>query len=216
MSKTAEEMYLEDPDLKKIFKDSDLRAGHKIQINFGPGRSALKDFKTLITIWESGKFFHGGGDGHMYLCMDHKIFERDNTTPPSALPVMRKMQKEGRTEWGCGSPIGAADIRGPVAMCPGCTNMIHIQELTGQVPFYGSVTELAELVTIIFHKLKDDADIYCKYDRKDIRYEMQVARDGVDRAHQLRGLLIYPLNRIITDTANGSSIESKFKSLFLA
>lgn len=203
-----------DKDIGKIL-DGDLRALHKIQINFGPGRSALKDFKALITLWESGKHFHGGGDGQMYTCMDHRVFNNHPTVAPSALPLMRSMQK-GPTDWGCGGGITGADINGPLAMCPTCKNLIQIENLTGQMPFNGSAGELAELVTIIFHKLKDDADIYCKYDRTDIRYEMQKARDGVEKAHQLRGLFIYPLNRIMKDVTAGASLEGRFKAFFLA
>ncbi len=203
-----------DSDIKKILDDG-IKASHKIQINFGPGRSALKDFKAIITLWESGKFFHGGGDSQMYTCLDHRLFNNDSTTPPSALPVFRTLIKE-RTTWGCGHPISDADIRGPVAMCPGCKNMIPAVYLTGQIPFNGPVNELAELVALIFHKLKDDADIYCKYDRTDIRYEMQKSRDGVEKAQKLRGLFIFPLHRIITDTALGASLEGRLKTFFLA
>lgn len=213
-SGSLEALAKSDKDIKTIL-DSDVRAGHKIQINFGPGRSSLKDFKALITLWESGKFFHGGGDGQIYTCMDHRAFNNHPTTAPSALPLMRKMMKE-RTDWGCGHPITGADIRGPVARCPGCKNLTQIRYLTGQMPFNGSVVELAELVSIIFHKLRDDADIYCKYDRTDIRYEMQKARDGVEKAHQLRGLFIYPLFRILQDVAEGASLENRFKAFFLA
>lgn len=203
-----------DEDLKRIL-GADVRAGHKIQINFGPGRSALKDFKALITLWESGRFFHGGGDGQIYTCMDHRVFNNDSTTAPSALPLMRAMMK-GRNEWGCGGPISSADIRGPVALCPNCRNMMQVQYLTGQMPFNGSVVELAELVTILFHRLGDDADIYCKYDRTDIRYEMQKNKEGADRAHKLRGLFIYPLFRILQDIGAGASLEGRFKAFFLA
>lgn len=205
----------EDDEDIKILLSGDVRAGHKIQINFGPGRSSIKDFKALITLWESGKHFHGGGDAHMYTCLDHRIFENDSTTPPSTLPVMRRMMKE-RTEWGCGHPITDADIRGPMSMCPGCKNLIPVQYLTGQMPFFGSVGELAELVKYIFNKLRDDADIYCKYDRTDIRYEMQKAKDGVEKAQRLRGLFIYPLYRILQDIGSGASIEGRFKALFNA
>lgn len=203
-----------DSDIKKLLGE-DIRAAHKIQINFGPGRSALKNFKAIITLWESGKFFHGGGDSQIYTCLDHRLFNNDSTTAPSALPIFRTLMKE-RTDWGCGHPISDADIRGPVAMCPGCKNMIPAIYLTGQIPFNGPVTELAELVTHIFHKLRDDADIYCKYDRTDIRYEMQKSRDGVEKAQRLRGLFIFPLSRIITDTALGASLEGRFKTFFLA
>lgn len=203
-----------DKDIATIL-DGDIRAGHKIQINFGPGRSGLKDFKALITLWESGKFFHGGGDGQIYTCMDHRVFNNNATTAPTALPLMRRMMKE-RTDWGCGSPITASDIKGPISICPGCKKMSRIDFLTGQIPFNGSAQELAELSAIIFHRLRDDADIYCKYDRTDIRYEMQKARDGVEKAHRLRGLFIYPLFRILQDTGAGASLEGRFKAFFLA
>ncbi len=203
-----------DKDIATIL-NGDIRANHKIQINFGPGRSGLRDFKAIVTLWESGKFFHGGGDGQIYTCMDHRVFNNHSTTAPSALPLMRRMLRE-RTDWGCGHPISSADIKGPVARCSGCKNMIDIGYLTGQIPFSGSAQDLAELVTIIFHKLRDDADIYCKYDRTDIRYETQKARDGAEKAHQLRGLFIYPLFRIMKDLGSGASLEGRFKAFFLA
>jgi hypothetical protein len=62
--------------------------------------------------------------------------------------------------------------------CANCKNLIPVQYLLGQMPFYGPAGELAELVALVFHKLRDDADIYCKYDRTDIRYEMQKSRYG--------------------------------------
>ncbi len=213
-SGSLESMSNEDKDLKTIL-DGDIRAKHKIQVNFGPGRSALKDFKAIVTLWESGKFFHGGGDGQIYSCLDHRVFNNNSTTAPSALPIMRRMSKE-RTDWGCGHPISGADIKGPIARCPGCKNYIQVPYLTGQLPFNGSVVELAELTTLIFHKLNDDADIYCKYDKTDIRYEMQKAKDGLEKAHQLRGLFIYPLFRIMQDISSGSSLEARFKAFFLA
>lgn len=212
--KSLQQLADEDEDIKKIL-GGDVRAAHKIQVNFGPGRSALKDFKALVTIWESGKHFHGGGDAHMYTCMDHRVFNNDSTTPPSALPLLRSMMKE-RTEWGCGNPITDADMRGPVALCPSCKGMIPTKFLTGQIPFYGSAGELAEMVTIIFHKLRDDADVYCKYDRTDIRYETQKAKQGLEKAQQLRGLFIYPLYRLLQDIGAGASIEGRFKAFFLA
>lgn len=211
---SLKELARQDKDIGTIL-DGDVRAGHKIQVNFGPGRSGLKDFKALITLWESGKFFHGGGDGQIYTCMDHRIFNNNATTSPSALPLMRRMARE-RTDHGCGSPITSADIKGLVSICPGCKNISRIDFLTGQIPFCGSAQELAELTSIIFHKLRDDADIYCKYDRTDIRYEMQKARDGAEKAHQLRGLFIYPLFRILQDTGAGASLEGRFKAFFLA
>lgn len=203
-----------DSDIAKIL-NGDVRAKHKIQVTFGPNRSGLKDFKALVTLWESGKHFHGGGDAHMYTCLDHRIFENDSTTPPSALPLFRRLAKE-RTDRGCGHPITDADMRGPIAMCPNCKNMIPQIYLLGQIPHYGSAQDLAELVAILFHKLNDDADIYCKYDKADIRYEMQKSSHGLEQAQKLRGLFIYPMSRIMKDIASGASLEGRFKAFFLA
>lgn len=213
--KSLQELANEDEDIKKIL-DGDVRAGHKIQINFGPGRSAIKDFKAIVTLWESGKHFHGGGDAHMYTCMDHRVFNNDSTTPPSALPLLRSMMKDGKTNWGCGHPITDADMKGPAALCPNCKGLIQVKYLTGQIPFYGSVTDLSELVAILFHRLRDDADIYCKYDRTDIRYETQKAKDGLEKAQRLRGLFIYPLYRIFQDIGSGSSLEARLRAFFVA
>lgn len=209
------EMAEADADINRILTGSDIRASFKIEIHFGPGRSGLKDFRALLLLMQSGKFFHGGGDGQMYTCLDHRLFEKDNTTPPSCLPIIRKMMHE-RTEWGCGAPITGSDIRGPVAMCPGCKNMIPAQHLTGQLPFYGSVVQLAELATILFHRLKDDADVYCKYHPTDIRYKTQAEVKGMEEARRLRGLMIYPLYRLMKDISAGATIESRFKACFLA
>lgn len=204
-----------DPEIEKILTGNDVRAKFKIEVHFGPGRSGLKDFKALVIPWESGKFFHGGGDGQIYVCLDHRLFEKDNTTPPSALPVLRRMEKE-RTEWGCGGLIRSSDMRGPVAMCPKCKNLVPVAHLTGQLPFYGSVLQLSELVEILFHKMEDDADVYCKYSPTDIRYKTQAEFKGVEEARRLRGLMIYPLYRILSDIANGTSLVSRFKACFLA
>lgn len=205
----------QDADVAKILSGDGLKAKYKIEVHFGPGRSGIKDFKALIVPWESGKFFHGGGDGQMYMCIDHRIFEKDNTTPPSALPILRKTMRE-RTEWGCGHTITSNDIRGDAALCPGCKNLINVRNLTGQLPFYGSVTQLSELVEIIFHKMNDDADIYCKYSPTDIRYKTQAEFKGVEEARRLRGLMIYPLYRILQDISSGASLLSRFKACFLA
>lgn len=203
-----------DVDLKKII-EAGQGASYKIEIHFGPDRTTKRDYKALVLLMESGKFFHGGGDGQMYICMDHRPFEARNTTPPSALPLLREMAKE-RTRLGCGHPITGADIRGRAALCPGCKNLINIEHMTGQIPFFGSTVELAEMVAILFHKLKDDADIYCKYHPKDIRYELQAKTKGTEEARRLRALMIYPLHRIHQDLLGGASLEDRFKACFSA
>lgn len=214
MSNELEKLAEEDSDIGKILEGDGLRAGYKIEIHFGPGRTTRKDYKALVLLMESGKFFHGGGDGQIYVCMDHRVFEKDNTTPPSALPILKQMAKEGLTEWGCGSPIVSHNIAAGMARCTGCMRVIDARYITGQIPFYGSTQELAQMIEILFNKLKSNADIYCKFDRQDLRYQMCEKKYGYDEARRLRGLFIYPLAHIIRDTANGASLRHRI-SVFL-
>lgn len=199
---------------ENLFVD-DALAKFKIEIHFGPDRTTKRDFRALVLLMESGKFFHGGGDGQMYVCLDHRLYEKDNTTPPSVLPQLRQMMKE-RTEYGCGAPIGTAQIAAGIALCTSCNRRIDARYLTGQMPFYGSIQELAELTEILFRRLGSDADVYCKYHPKDIRYRTQAEMKGVEEARRRRALLIYPLRNILKDTTAGASLVDRFVACFRA
>lgn len=195
----------------------EIRAKFKIEIHFGPDRTTKKDFKALVLLMESGKFFHGGGDGQMYLCLDHRLFEESNTTPPSVLPTLKRMaQAKEPTPHGCGAPIGSMNIIADVALCTGCKRRIPSMHLTGQMPFYGSIQELSELTELLFRKLNSDADVYCKYHPLDIRYRTQAEVKGMEEARRLRGAFLYPLKHIIQDTSTGASLVDRFTALFKA
>lgn len=208
-----------DPEVKLLFEGGLVLAKYKIEVMMGPDRSGLRDFKALISIHESGKHFHGGGDAGMYLCMDHRLFEKDNTTPPSALPLLRKMEKE-RTEYGCGSPIPNNAIGGPLANCPGCGNLIAVDHLTGQIPYFGGIAGLVELVEILFRRFKGNADIYLKHFKFDIRYDLAntnaEARKKVERARANIEKSIYPLYRILKDTSSGATMTSVLRAFLLS
>lgn len=205
-----------DPRLDMVVKEGDgLRAHYKIEVIFGPGRTDRREFKALILLMESGKHLHGGGDGQMYICLDHRPFERNNTTPPSAFPALRaKMKRETFPIMGCGAPIPSSQVQLGLARCPNCGRIVNAVNLTGQIPFYGSTQELAELVEILFMRLKHNADIYCKYYKTDIRFA------ALSKPQSLSELsdnpFIYPLRNIIKQTANGSSLRSRFEAFFKA
>jgi hypothetical protein len=201
--------------MSDIVSGDDIKASHKIEIHFGPDRTGKKEFRAIVLLMESGKFLNGEGDGQMYLCMDHRPLEKHSTTPISALDFLRSMKRE-RVRYGCGTPIPSHAIVAGMAICPGCKMMINALHLTGQLPFYGTVDELAEMTEILFHKLGDNADIYCKYHPADIRYKTQEDFKGVETARRLRGLFIYPLKNIFKDLTSGGTLTSRFKALFLA
>lgn len=213
-----EKLKEEDADVKLLLEGGIVLAKYKIEVMVGPDRSAFKDFRALISIHESGKHFHGGGDAGMYLCMDHRLFEKDNTTPPSALPLLRRMQKE-RTEWGCGTPIPSSVIAGPLANCPGCGNLIAVENLTGQIPYFGSIVGLVELVDIMFNKFGGNSDIYLKHFKYDIRYDMAAPNSEFQKVEKARSNIeksIYPLYRILKDTASGATMPSLIKAFLLS
>jgi len=213
-----EKLKEEDADVKLLLEGGIVLAKYKIEVMVGPDRSAFKDFRALICLHESGKHFHGGGDAGMYLCMDHRLFEKDNTTPPSALPLIRRMQRE-RTEWGCGSPIPSNVIAGPLANCPGCGNLIAVENLTGQIPYFGSIVGLVELVDILFNKFGGNADIYLKHFKYDIRFDMTAPNSEFRKVEKARSNIersIYPLYRILKDTASGATMPSLIKAFLLS
>lgn len=204
-----------DPEIKALFEGEATLAKYKIEVMVGPDRSGLRDFRAIISIHESGKHFHGGGDAGMYLCMDHRVFQDINA---SALPLLRQMQKE-RTERGCGSPIPNNVIAGPLANCPGCGNIMHVENLTGQIPFYGSIVGLVEMVEILFNSFKGNADIYLKHFKYDIRYDIKNARADFSKVERARANIeksIYPLYRILKDTSSGARMSTLIRSFLLS
>lgn len=214
----TEETQKEDPEIRLLFEGGITLAKYKIEVMVGPDRSAFNDFKAMISIHESGKHFHGGGDAGMYLCMDHRLFERDNTTSPSALPLLRKMLKE-RTEWGCGTPIPNNAIAGPIANCPGCGQLIAVENLTGQIPYFGSIVGLVETIEILFNRFHGNADIYLKHFKFDIRYDMKNTKaefKNVERARANIEKSIYPLYRILKDTSSGATMATMIRAFLLS
>jgi hypothetical protein len=181
-----------DQDTQKLMSGGDIRAGYKIEITFDKNRTTQGPNAVMIKIYESGKFFHGGGDDMMYWCKDV------NSQAP------------------CGQPLPSSAIRGPFARCPNCLHVIDVRFLTSERLFKNTTQDLATIVEGVFHELKDNADIYVKYHRTDIRYLACERAYGEEKARALRGLMIYPLKNIIQDTANGASLVGRIRALLSA
>lgn len=211
---------------KQILEGDGIRAGYKIEVHFGPDRTHKQEYKALVLVLESGKYLNGDGDDQMYLCMDRRIAEKaSSSSRPSALPFLRATaKKDPHRIAGCGMPIPSQQVALGRAMCMTCKSMIDASWLTGQIPFYGSTHELAEMIELLFVRLKCNADIYCKYDPKDIRYEAcqadRVAKlgaiKGLEEARRLRGLSIYPLRNILRDVGSGASLTNRFRAFLSA
>lgn len=207
---------METENTKQIFSgEQEAHGRYKIQINFGPGRSSLKDFNAALTFWESGNHFHGGGDGGAYLCLDRLAIEKFRPQESYAFYVdVLKGKVEGH---GCGRPIQEAAMGGGAAYCDHCKKAINALNLVNLLYFRGTTSGLADAVADIYRRgFNSDADIYCKYDATDIRYLSMHKEKGAEEAHRLRGLVIYPQGRILKDLSSGATLEGRFKALFNA
>lgn len=201
-----------DPVVAKML-ENEIRAAFKIEITFGPNRSALKEYGALISIWESGKHFHGGGDANLYWCLDCRVL-KPNTATKLVMAILDG--KEPNDKWGCAHPIPNSTMGGGIALCPRCQRGLNTDHLTGQLPFWGTTQELAQFVSRYFHVFeKNGADIYCKYHPTDIRYKAMETK-SLEMARRLRGMFIYPYKNILKDTVAGASLEGRFRAFFNA
>jgi len=183
-----------DKEVAALMGYNGIRAGYKIEITFGPSRTIHGPNTVAISIWESGKRLDGDGDDQMYWCRD----------------------VEQNSNLGCGKPIPSGAIHAGVAICPSCQMAIRADKLTSQQFHRISTQNLAAKIEALFHDLKDNADIYCKYHPTDIRYQAVLKEKGFEKARWLRGLFIYPLKNIIKDTAAGATLASRFKAFLSA
>ncbi len=204
---------LDQKEKPAIVEADGVRAGYKIEVHFGPGRSSFKEYPAFVSLWESGKHFHGGGDSLMYWCIDCRLFEKN---PRGAWERVLAILdgKESQERHGCGHPIPAASMSVGIGCCPNCKKIVDTDFLTNPLPFIGTSQELARLVARYFHVLKDNSDIYCKYHPKDIRYIGMGAEKGLETARKLKGMFIYPLKNILKDVSAGAKLEDRFKAFF--
>jgi hypothetical protein len=213
--------------LKKEMEANKNKAKYKIEILFGSNRSVLlhKPSKGVITIWESGKRFHGGGDEKMYWCGWNADWKH---TPHDKV---------------CGKPIETRHFGFHHVVCPHCQRECFLEPdglrrhrevliksgmdpkgldrlpiVSGERYFLLTPKNLALTLVRYWRDLGGNADIFVKYHPTDIRCR-EVAEvkkaDHYTKARTQRpdGLLIYPLARIIRDVTNGASLESRFVSM---
>lgn len=179
-----------DEVLKKMGGKEELRAKYKIEVTFVKNRNIRSMNAVGIQIWESGKRFHGGGDELMFWCKDSRKGHDD----------------------GCWSPIPGDAIKGGVAYCPRCQKAMNADLLTNMKLGNVYMDTLAKELVGIFHTLQDDADIFLKFHKSDIRYIAMVREKGPETAKRLKGMAIYPLKNILKDTAAGADLFRRFKA----
>lgn len=190
------------------------QAKWKIQIWIKSSRSIRKPLSFSLSIWESGKRLHGGGDESAFIC--RKKPSAPKPKMPFGVAQHKAIFKKEPTNMGCDSVIPGEQAVHGYAICPGCGIRWDTEHIADSLFYQIPVERAADQIALWFRKLDHSADIYVKYRDDDIRTKMMAAQYGVRRARQLKGLTIYPLVKIIRDTTGGATLESLFKALLLA
>lgn len=188
------------------------RATWKIQLWIKSDRSVHKPLTFTLSVWESGKRLHGGGDESAFFC------RRNPAAPaPKAPPfgAMRSVFKATASPDGCDGVIPGGSASGGIIVCPHCGVRWDTEAIADSLFYRVPVEVAAEIVAKRFRQLGNDCDIFVKFRPEDVRVKMMAASYGLHEAIKLKGLVIYPLARILVDTSNGATLESRFKALLL-
>lgn len=205
------------PSLQKI---DDVKAKYKIELHFGRDRSisALKPSLGLITIWESGRRLHGGGDDKMYWCG-----YKDCGKPirSSVMAMYHLVCPSCQRECFLDPPSKEDHIKKVRAQGGSVESFQHLPVIHGEKIFKMTPRKAAGLLAKIWYSLECNADIYVKYHRDDIRFNVtHLTNRDLDRLEGLRtrkrGRLVYPLKNILKDTSAGADLEDRFFALITA
>jgi hypothetical protein len=186
---------------------ADLIAKYRIEVLFGRNRTPGGPNVAILTFWKKGSRLRGGGDEKIYLC------DRVNAAALKNVDFVVGVPEE---QVGCGKPIPPEGMTGAMAFCPHCKLQWPPPLLTGELFYKVTTSRLAEVVAKYWRDFEGDADLYMKYHTTDIRYQAMVMEHGAQAAYEHRGLLVYPLSKILRDTAAGAELSGRFQSCLSA
>jgi hypothetical protein len=184
--------------LDALLETKDL-ARYKIEILFDRGFSPSKPSAGIVSFWESGSKFHGGGDALMHIC------------PGKKLGVSN-----------CEAFIRDAGHGYGFLVCKACNKVWDGDKVYGQIMARLTYQGWAQLVLKYFMRLEMSADIYVKYHPNDLRLAAmreQTAKysgDTLDQIRSSRRKRIYTLKSILADTAAGADLEGRFQAFIKA
>jgi len=184
--------------LDKLFDDNNI-AKYKIEVLFGKGFSTHKPSVGIMSFWESGSKFHGGGDTIMHICPGKEL-KKNN----------------------CEAFIHDSSHGYGFLVCSDCGEAWNGEQVYGQVAFRLTVKDWALVVLKYYRKLGMKADVYVKYHPDDIR--SAAAREQASQhmgellagARRSRRPRIYPLKNIIKDTSTGSDLLGRLEAFLRA
>lgn len=169
--------------------DGVTRARYKIEVAYIDARKASGPSACSVTVWESGRRFHGGGDQSMFWCINSQN------------------QSEG-----CGGLIPDNMVRGGVALCPHCKRSVNQKLLPVTRVGVFSPRNLAMEIHKIFRHLGSDADIYLKHHKSSSEERASLKSNG----GASKELAIYTVSSIIQDSLAGGDLVKKFEDFLTA
>lgn len=184
-------------DRMKLFegkgKDKPI-AKYKLEVQFGVDHHVRGTTYGVVTIWENGSHFNGGGDALLYTCPGRSL---------------RKNNCEG---------IIPDAVNGRVVVvCPHCMVAWKSRELVGQTFYRLPVEKWAGVLQRWYYRLSMDADIRVKYHYDDIRavtekeQEKELRGEVLNRARSSarRKPRVYPLEHIVRDVNAGADLQKR-------
>jgi len=167
-------------------------AKYKIDLQLASGYSTLKPSAGILSFWESGSKFHGGGDAKMYICpgKERRVSECEAFIPDT----------------GQGYGFG---------VCPKCQKLWKGEEMIGEVGYRLTSAKWADVLLHWYLRLDMHADLRIKYPPDDIR-SIATREQGKQQHGELlqptrmrRSVRIYPLRNIIKDTSAGADLYTR-------
>lgn len=184
--------------MDQLLKD-DVKAKYKIELFFGKARSMHNPTPGIMSFWESGSRFHGGGDTKIYQC------------PGKSKGVNN-----------CTSFIPDSGNASAILFCPKCGTNWKGTDVIGERIARLSMQNWALILLRHFVLLENNADIYLKHAHDDIRTKTMIEQakqkggELLAKVRNKRALYIYPLARIIKDTSNGADLYGRFHAFLTA
>jgi hypothetical protein len=196
-------------------------AAYKIDVIFSSKRSSLAHVPSacVVTIWESGRHFHGGGDQKMYWCgyPDCQMPLSSDTFLPSHVVCTKCMRENFRDPVSKQQHIEYLDREGQPR-----NDIEKLPMIVGEKFAKLTPANLAFLLHKTWHQLDRNADIRLIYSAKEIRFDAK--HDGIktkvvdklDRARRCREPVIYTVAAIRKDLAAGADLIKRLIALVTA
>jgi hypothetical protein len=198
---TDEEKYLLAKKMKALDKllEDEGHAKYKIEVFFSRKRTLNGLSAGILTLWESGTKFHGGGDSKVYWCPGKDLGKND-----------------------CAAVIPDAFNEYGFLLCAACKELWKGHQVRGELLGKWTIQQWAETIHFFYRKLEHNADVYLKYPLADLReasrqeQEKQMHGDVLGAVRRGRQVYIYPLKNIIKDTSAGADLLGRFKAFLSA